>query len=148
MFGFKIYQGIEDIKYMPLPEREFVEVDRVSKGDDILDIIFALDPLTHLPNTSIGAFLSDKTNDQVRQFIKDNILRDLPDTGVSVPDSLRSDLLSLDPEFIAQISRDRFEDVEHYERRVSDYLESMKQKIKSDHGFVKLLEKYNKEHVS
>lgn len=148
MFGFKIYQGLEDINYMPMPEREYIEVDRVSKGDDILDMIFVLDPLTHLPNTSIGAFLSDKTNDQVRQFIKDNILKDLPDTGVSVPDSLRSDLLSLDPEFIARISRDRFEDVEHYEQRVSDYLDSMKQKIKSEHGFANLLEKYNKEHGS
>lgn len=148
MCGFNIYKGLSGIEYMPMPEREYIEVDRVNKGDDILDLIYALDPLTHLPNTSIGAFLSDKTNEQVRQFIKDNILKDLPDTGVSVPDSLRSDLLSLDPEFIANISRDRFEDVEHYEKRVSDYLDSMKNKIKSEHGFAKLLEKYNKEHGS
>ena len=47
-----------------------------SADDDILDLIYSVDPLTNLPSGSIEQYLSDKTNSQVRDYIEKVIFKD------------------------------------------------------------------------
>lgn len=132
--GFKQYGALNHIKFLKHKETKYESVDTRDKKDDILDIIFAIDPVTNLPAGSIEQYLSDKTRDEVRLFIEQNLLYDLPDTSMCVPDTLREDLLNLDSEFIAKVSRNRYEDKESYESRVQSYFQELehskeKQKI-------------------
>ena len=127
MLGYRIYRGVEKIKYCEhhTVSEDSVKSDVRHKYDDILDKIYCRDPLTNIPCGTISQFLSDKTSDEVRQFIERNLLVDLPDSSMDVPSSLRDDLLSLDSEFIAKVSRNSYESREDYEHRVQGYFKEL-----------------------
>lgn len=126
--GFRIYSGYRPEDYMPAsyPDGK-KKTDVRGKDDDMLDIIFCRDPLTNLPAGSLSMYLSDKTNEQVRKWIEDNLLRENPESVMSVPSNLRDELLKLDSDFIAKVSRNRFEDKESYEKRVQSYFDEIEQ---------------------
>ncbi len=142
MLGFRQYRNLENIKYVNTSPVKIEVSDVRKKYDDLLDIIFSVDPVTNMPNGSIDMYLSDKTSDEVRTFIERNLLCDLPDTSSSVPASLRDDLLKLDGEFIAKVSRNSFEDKESYEQRVQKYF----QEIEDDKQYKKRIEDLRKKY--
>ena len=72
MNGFRIYNGLGDIDYCPLLPCPSVETEVRDKNQDILDLIFAVDPVTLLPIGSLAMYMSDKTNKEVVEFIEDS----------------------------------------------------------------------------
>ena len=71
--GFKIYQGIEDVVYSEVPVLEVPKSDVKSESDKIFDLIFATDS-NRIPCSSVATLLSDKTSEDVRQFIQKNLV--------------------------------------------------------------------------
>ena len=142
MFGFRQYRNLENIKFVNTSSVKIDVSDVRKKHDDLLDIIFAVDPITNMPSGSIEQYLSDKTSDEVRTFIERNLLVDLPDTSVSVPSSLRDDLLKLDGDFIAKVSRNSYEDRESYEQRVSSYFKEIEDSKEYQKRIADLRKKY------
>ena len=143
MFGFRQYRNLENIRFVNTPPVKIDVSDVRKKHDDLLDIIFAVDPITNMPSGSIEQYLSDKTSDDVRTFIERNLLIDLPDTSSSVPSSLRDDLLKLDGEFIAKVSRNSYEDRESYEQRVSSYFKEIEDSKEYQKRIAALRKKYS-----
>lgn len=130
--GFSHLRGLDSVEFMPYPKVVVPVPEVKTAGDDILDQIYSIDPLQNVPCGTIYQYLSDKTSSEVRDFIEKHILVDLPKTGVDVPDSMRQALYDLDPEFIAQTSRNRFETNEDYEARVHGYLQDMQRQLKDE----------------
>lgn len=123
---------------------DFVPTEKevLSKSDDLLDLIFCADPVTGFPSGSISQYLSDKTSDEVRDFIEKKILVDLPsqsDTS-DYPEQIRSAIRELDPEFQLNCMRKRFESLDEYESRVKGYFD----KIQSDKDSQKRLSDFMK----
>lgn len=113
-----------DASFMPCNETKIDVSTRVrSKDDDILDMIFCIDPITRFPCTSISAYLSDKTSDEVRTFIERNLLKDIPADQYST--NIREALNDIDTDFMVKVSRQQYETSEEYEDRVSGYLQEL-----------------------
>lgn len=142
--GFSHLRGLDSIEFMPYPKVDVPVSEVKSSGEDILDQIYSIDPLQNVPCGTIYQYLSDKTSVEVRDFIEKNILVDLPNTGVDVPDNMRQALYDLDSEFIAQTSRNRFETNEDYEARVHGYLQDMQKKLKDESEHKSWLDKVRK----
>lgn len=130
--GFRIYKNLDLVGALPPDPIEKEEV-APSSVDDMLNLIYALDPITGLPSGAINQYLSDKTNEQVRQFIEKNLLIEHDNGSHDYPSDIREEILKLDSSFIAETSRNRFESVEDYEARVQDYFD----KIEADKEFQK-----------
>lgn len=124
--GFYLLKGIttSDASFMPCSMTKIDASTRVrSKDDDILDMIFCIDPITRFPCTSIAAYLSDKTADEVRTYIERNLLKDIP--ADQYPTNIREALNDIDTDFMVKVSRNQFETDEEYEDRVSGYLQEL-----------------------
>lgn len=139
MNGFRIYMNLDLVNPLPadLIEREDVAPSSV---DEMMNLIYSLDPVTNLPSGALGQYLSDKTNEQVRQFIEKNILVEHDNGLHDYPSDIREQMLKLDSNFIAETSRNRYESVEDYEARVKSYFD----KIESDKEYQKRVEMLKK----
>ena len=144
MNGFKMFGNLDGVKYMPPVPPENVSSDVRKPNDDILDIIFGLDPVTNMPNGAIGQYLSDKTNDQVRSFIERNLLNDILDCGTMLPMSLRDDVMKLDSDFIGKCMRRRDESKEDYESRMETMFSEMENDKKLQAKIKEIKAKYEK----
>lgn len=143
MLGFGIYKGLENIGYIT-PKTEDVMSDVRAKDDDILDIIFSTDPRTGLPCGSIAQFLSEKTNPQVREYIAQNVLVDLPDNSFSTPELAASKVTrEIGDDFLIYCIRGRNETVEDYESRVSSFLDSQRKARETERNLRNLNKKNN-----
>lgn len=137
-----MFRGLKEIRFSS-PSYENcskVECNRSSK-DDMLDLIYCIDPVTGFPSGAISQYLSDKTNDQVRQFIERNLLQEHND-GDSFPATLREDILKLDGEFISKTCRRRFEDKESYESRLQSYFNEIESDKNKQKEIAKLRKRY------
>lgn len=126
MNGFKQYNEVLSVSYLP-PEFEVAHTsDIVKKEDDILDLIFTVDPLTGYPTGDISMYMSDKTSAEVREFISQNLMRKIDDDGsvLDLPSDVREKFRELPDDLITELSRDRFESVESYEERINNFLKS------------------------
>lgn len=121
--GFSRYNDLVGIEYI-IPEKKVVEKEVKSPEDVILDSIFSVDEFG-FPRTSLAAMLSDKTSDDVRKYIQDAIMVAKEQKHVIDDEKIVSEFGKLDPEFIANVSRNRFESLSEYEARLSGYIESM-----------------------
>lgn len=117
---------MQDIKLMSEVVPSFDVVETRTKHDDILDLIYTRDPVTNMPVGEISMYLSDKTNDEVRKFIEQYILKEHSDGESVIPSSLRSEVEKLDDDFIMNTCRRRNETVEMYEQRCLAYLNELK----------------------
>ena len=143
MNGFRIYMNLDKVKSLPAQDVEVKDVAPTSV-DDMLNLIYALDPLTGLPGGAISMYLSDKTNQQVRDFIEKNILVDHDNGEHDFPASIREDILKLDSEFIAKTSRNRYESREDYEARVEHYFNEIEKQKDYDKKLALIQKKYGK----
>lgn len=117
MYGFNIYKGLEDLDFVEQAPIEQSKKEAPSKTDRIFDLIFARDK-NGWPSSSIAAMLSDKTSDDVRKFIQDNLFSLTPDSHAIIDDQVVSKFRDLKSDFIAMSSRNRFESIEDYESRL------------------------------
>lgn len=143
MIGFRIYMNLDKVKSLPAQDVEVKDVAPTSV-DDMLNLIYALDPLTGLPGGAISMYLSDKTNQQVREFIEKNILVEHDNGEHDYPASIREDILKLDSEFIAKTSRNRYESREDYEARVEQYFNEIEKQKDYDKKLALIQKKYGK----
>lgn len=130
MFGYRQYN---------LPTGDFIVPDVVedlqdvkSPEDSIFDLIFAVSPATGLPCGVIQQYLSDKTSADVKEFIERTFKGiDSPDVSIA-PDEIRKEYNSLSDSLVADLSRDRFESMEQYEERISQFLKDNKAEVYRD----------------
>lgn len=52
----------------------------VDKEEDLKTVIFAPDPVTGIPSSDIGYIMSQDANPQVAQFVRDNLMRSVPES--------------------------------------------------------------------
>ena len=143
MNGFRIYMNLDKVKSLPAQDVEVKDVAPTSV-DDMLNLIYALDPLTGLPGGAISMYLSDKTNQQVRDFIEKNISVEHENGEHDYPASIREDILKLDSEFIAKTCRNRYESREDYEARVEHYFNEIEKQKDYDKKLALIQKKYGK----
>lgn len=143
MNGFRQYINVSSTRYLPV-DVPVVESIAPSKVDSMLDLIYAVDPITGFPSGAISQYLSDKTNDQVRKFIEDNILYEIDNGSHDYPANLRDEVLKLDSEFIAKTSRNRYESLEAYEDRVKSYFDDLEHDKEYHKRLSILKKKYSK----
>lgn len=118
--GFSRYDAVLNIEY-DAPKIRGKKKEVKSPQDVILDQIFSLDE-NGWPRTSISMLLSNKTSDDIRKYIEDNILVAKSQGHVINDENVIAEFGKLDSEFIAYASRNRHETVEQYEARISDYV--------------------------
>ena len=76
-----------------------------NKDSQLLDYIYALDPVTSLPCGDLAIYLGDKANPEIRNFIEMNLLKPLaPDTGSSMPDEVVNKFRSLSDDDVSFFS--------------------------------------------
>lgn len=104
------------------------KVDVKDKNKQILDLIFGLDPITKHPIGDIAMYTSDKVNPEVRMFIEQNLLRDLPNSeGLNLDqDTVNKMNTNLTDDDVAKFSRNHGESKEDYALRLKDYFEHEK----------------------
>lgn len=114
--------------------------------DVIFDSIFSKDE-RGWPRTSLAAMLSDKTQDDVRKYIQDHIMVAHEQNHLISDDKVIAAFKDLDSEFIAETSPNKFETADQYDKRISAYLERMRDKESLDKrakSWKNFLDKYQK----
>ena len=76
--GIKIHVGLPCLPILSETEK---------KENPLLDVIFALDPVTKIPRGDISMYLSDKTSPEVRAYIQQNLMYEMPISD-GVPDGV------------------------------------------------------------
>lgn len=84
-------------------------------SDQLLDVIYAPDPVTRLPQNDVAVYLSDKVDPMIKEFIASNLMSPNPDVK-GVPDE-NSDLLF-------DLIRGQNESVSDYAVRVRGIIEA------------------------
>lgn len=116
---------------VPDDSEDLVESEK-KPGDSLLSIIYAPDVRTGLPTGDLSYYVSDKANPQVKQFILDNLLRDVSAAAApSLPDGVSEDLAF-------QLMREKDEDIHSYMDRLNTTISQDKW----------LLDEYKKQNVS
>jgi hypothetical protein len=124
--GFKQYQGLSSVVYPQIAKRSHPVSDVKTPADHVLDLIFSTDEFGW-PNTSVEVMLSDKTSDEVRQFIEKNLMGVRSDVHLVNDPAIVAEYNNLESDFIAKCSRNRYETVEQYEERLRQIVEDDKQ---------------------
>jgi hypothetical protein len=115
--GFSWLKGVADIQYNTPDVSDKVVNEIKSPSDNILDQIFGLDE-HGWPNNTLQLYLSEKTADDVRRFIEQNILVNSGQQNFVQDEKIVAEYKNLTNDFIAQCSRNRFESIEQYEERL------------------------------
>ena len=119
--GFKRYGSLVGVTFVDAEYVPEIKKESESPTDKILKLIFSKDS-NGWPSTSVATMLSDKTSDDVRKFIQDNLFSLSPEKFAVSDDKVVSEYRKLDSEFIAMASRNRFESIENYEKRLTDIM--------------------------
>ena len=132
--GFKIYRGIEEVSYPEIEEIQVSVSDVKSESDKIFDLIFASDS-NRVPCGSVATMLSDKTSDDVRQFIQRNLIDGSRQAHLINDEGVVNEFQKMSSDFIAKCSRNRYESIEQYEDRL--------QQIIKDDNLATLVKSFN-----
>lgn len=141
MHGFKLYKGLENREYI-IPE--LPEMPKVSKqsADDILDMIYSIDPDTLLINGDVSLYLGEQTAPEVRQFIQNQLLRDnTQSSNLQLSTSQVEEMRHISDDLRVELMRGDTESVEDYEERITRFLTEERNKI-ADERKRKELEKH------
>lgn len=65
--------------------------EKLSADNQVLDVIYAPDPFTRLPQSDVAVYLSDKVDPAIREFVATQLLTPNPD--VKGVDDANSDIL-------------------------------------------------------
>lgn len=98
---------------------EFVE-SKVDASEQILDVIFGVNPFSGLPENDVALYLSDKVDPAIKDFIASQLLRPNPDIKGVLDD--RSDIL--------------FDLIRQPEESQSDYAVRVRGIIESDQEYL------------
>lgn len=141
--GFSQYGGLKDVKYMASKRPSKPVVDRSKSTDEILDFIFAADPVTGFPVGALSHYLSDEVRPEIKQFIEQNLLVDLPsDNTLDFSPEIKQHMKDLSDDFKFDMMRGRYEDVESYKERITGCLQRMASDERNKEFAKSIFEKY------
>lgn len=144
--GFSQYDGLAGVEFMPSEPYEKKKSSRRDPDADILDLIYMPDPVTGFPSGALSHYLSDSVRPEIRQFIEDNILRDLPnDHVIDFSDEISRHFRDLSDDFKFDVMRGRYEDVETYKERITTTLKKMAESEKNEKFAKELFEAWQKQ---
>ena len=124
--GFSQYCGLADVKPMPVVRVEKSKVDRQDKDKDILDFIFACDPITGFPTGSLSHYLSDETRTEIKDYIERYLLRDIPESHfLQFPQEIAQHIKELDSNFVFDCMRGPYETAEMYKDRLTSWMKEL-----------------------
>ena len=125
-YKFSQYSDLRHLSHnLPLPEDQVPKLNS-SKEDNVLNIIFAIDPVTGRPRSDLGTYLTDETNPLIREYIERQLRTDFTSSSsVNVPEGISDDDL-------VTLTRDRSETVDDYVKRVNDYCLRQRSKVQSE----------------
>lgn len=104
-----------------------------NKDSQLLDYIYALDPVTSLPCGDLAIYLGDKANPEIRNYIEMNLLQPLaPEAGSNMPDEVVNKFRTLSDDDVAFFSRSKNESREEYADRLKLYFVHEKQKRRQE----------------
>ena len=104
-------------------EDELVE-DSKKPVDSLLELVYSKDERTGLPTGDLGYLVNDKANPQVKQFILDNLMRDVSAAAnPSVPDGMSDELA--------------FSLMREKDESYSDYIDRLNRTIEQDKWIMK-----------
>lgn len=129
MHGFKLYNGLENRQYI-IPA--IPEPPKVSKksADDILDMIYSIDPDTLLITGDVSLYLGEQTAPEVRQFIQNQLMRDnTQSSNLHLSTSQVEEMRNISDDLRVQLMRGDTESVEDYEERITRFLTEERNKI-------------------
>lgn len=144
MHGFKLYKGLENREYI-IPE--LPELPKVSKksADDILDMIYSIDPDTLLINGDVSLYLGEQTAPEVRQFIQNQLLRDnTQSSNLQLSTSQVEDMRHISDDLRVELMRGDTESVEDYEERITRFLTEERNKIADERKRKELAKHFDK----
>lgn len=118
MFAFTTryhYKG----KYVPLKVRK-TESDVKASDSQLLDYIYAVDPVSGIPQGDLAIYLGDKANPEIKSFIELNLLKPIesPEGLSHLPTDVTNQFKSLSDDDIAFFSRNHDESKEEYSDRI------------------------------
>lgn len=121
------FQGVDIDNPIKLvdPEPDFED----SNLKQVLDEIFAVDPISGLPKGDIQYWLSNDGNPQVKQWLEANLLQPRVVSGSNVKD--------VTDDVIAEMSRRPDESVSDYESRLMGLYDSAKQECEKNLALLK-----------
>lgn len=119
--GFKRYNGLSDIVSTIEKVTPVKTTDIKSDADIIMDKIFALDA-NGFPQPSLAVYLGEKTPDDIKRFIEQNILVLGQEQHTIQDEKVVAEFRNLESDFIAQASRNRYESIEEYEQRLQQLI--------------------------
>lgn len=124
--GFSQYKGLDSIVYMDSVRVDYKPSDRVEKNKNILDYIYAADPRTGLPAGCLSHYLSDTTRPEIKQFIEDYLLKNVPEQSVlSFPAEVSQHIKDLDDNFVFECMQGQYETSEMYRDRITQYMREL-----------------------
>ena len=104
-----------------------------NSDSQLLDYIYALDPVTSLPCGDLAIYLGDKANPEIRNFIEMNLLQPIaPEAGSNMPDEVVNKFRTLSDDDVAFFSRSKSESREEYADRLKLYFVQEKQKRRQE----------------
>lgn len=130
--GFSQYRGLADIKPMPTLRLSKERSDRQEKDKDILDFIFACDPITGFPTGSLSHYLSDETRSEIKDYIERYLLRDIPEAhALQFPQEIAQHIKDLDSNFVFDCMRGQYETAEMYKDRMTSWMKELSESEKN-----------------
>lgn len=132
---FEFSTRLENLRDGYLEETKKIEEnpDVRNKDSQLLDYIYALDPVTSLPSGDLVIYLGDKANPEIRNFIEMNLLQPLaPEAGSNMPDEVLNKFRTLSDDDVAFFSRSKSESREEYADRLKLYFVQEKQKRRQE----------------
>lgn len=143
MLGYNIYKGLENRVYVIPPAPVLPKVDTLKSSDDILNMIFSVDPVTLLITSDVTHYLGDKTSPEVKQFIQSQLMRESSaQSPVDIPSDKLEDYRNIPDDLRVELMRGEFETVENYQDRIIQMLNAYKTEIHNK----KMIVEYEKRH--
>lgn len=92
--------------------------------EELLDIIYSIDPRTGMPKGDLAVFLNGDANPEIRDFIQKNLMMEMPTfegQGLVMNDALRNSFTkNITDDDIAEFSRNANETSDEYAKRISE----------------------------
>lgn len=139
--GFNRYRNLLDSNIVdgdPIVEKTS-EVK--SPEEVIIDQIFSCDE-NGWPRSSWEVFLSKKTSDDIRKYIQDNLMTLQSGQHAISDEKVVAAYRDLDSEFLAELSRNRYESVDQYEQRISEKIQQLRLSEETKKNFEAFKKKY------
>lgn len=122
-FGFNEFRSLKG-KVITRKFSDDKEVISRDENQHLFDLIFTVNPVTKLPSGDVQQYLSESVNPQIREFIRQQFLQ--PSNGGVI------DSHGLSDDEINDLSRHSGESFIDYKNRMVDYVNSLREKPKTE----------------